>query len=148
MKEKEILQITAELLEEAKCALLATVSKDGVPKMRWMTPLFLRDGDREFYCITSPESEKIKHLQGNNNTNWQIQKRDLTEIINIKGKTEIIDNPSLKSQIIEKIGKRLHAFWKQKDDSTDFLVLMTSIDEIEYFTSMKGKKEKTRLRKG
>jgi len=53
-----------------------------------------------------------------------------------------VDNPSLRSEVLEIVGPRLHAFWKVCADERDLLVLETIIIEVGiFYMPMKGSKE-------
>ncbi len=84
---------------------------------------------------------KIKHLENNNSVEWLISTPSLSEIININGTIDIIDNPALKTEIMELIGHRLTVFWKVNLKKAEFVVLETKIDKAVYFDPMKGAKE-------
>ncbi len=139
-KEKIMMKID-ELLDNSKCAVLSTVSSDGKPRLRWMCPTIFPDMGQMIYAVSSADFHKIEDLKINPSASWMFQTKELNEIINVSGKIYIIDNPSMKSMIIEKIGNRLHAFWKLKKDSSDFIALETVIEDAVYFNPMKGEKE-------
>jgi pyridoxamine 5'-phosphate oxidase len=67
-----------------------------------------------------------------------IQSRSLNQVITLNGKTNILDNPSIKSEILESVGDRLTMFWKLNEDLMEFVVLETVIEEAEYYQPMKG----------
>jgi hypothetical protein len=52
----------------------------------------------------------------------------------------VVDNPSLKSEVLESIGKRLEVFWRV-NRKTEFLVLETVITEATFFRPLERKKE-------
>jgi pyridoxamine 5'-phosphate oxidase len=141
MTKKEIMLKIDELLDNSNCAILSTVSSDKKPHLRWMCPTIFPDMEQMIYAVSSADFHKVEDLKKNSSASWMFQTKELNEIINVSGKINILDNPSMKSMIIEKIGNRLHAFWKLKKDSSDFIVLETVIENAVYFNPMKGEKE-------
>jgi len=141
MDSKELMRKARIILEDSKTAVFATSDKSGVPHMRWMTPAILKDSPETIYAVTSPRFGKIIQLESQPEAEWMIQAKDLREIINLKCKTNIIDNPSLKSQIIEAIGKQLENFWKINMGKNEFVALETIVYEGVYYVPLSGRKE-------
>ena len=141
MTKKELIERVLFTLEDSKTGVLATTDADGHPRMRWMTPLIIPLCPNALYAVTSPNFAKTLQLEKHPDVEWMLQTRSLSEVIYLRGKINMIDNPSLKAEIIEVIGKRLHNFWKIENKKTDFIILETIIDEGIYFLPMKGKKE-------
>jgi pyridoxamine 5'-phosphate oxidase len=143
---KEVLDIIDFIINDAKAAVLATTGKDGVPHMRWMTPAVLQGKPGAVYAVTSPKFQKIKELEKNASAVWMFQTRALDQIMSVKGMINVIDNPSLKAEILESLGKRLSMFWKVSENEMDFVVLETVIEEATYFQPMRGLKQTVRFR--
>lgn len=141
MKIQEMMEKIEFILEDAKAGILATSDKDGRPHMRWMTPAVLKEWPQTIFAVTSPHFHKIIQLSSGNKVEWMLQTRALDQIVNIKGVINVLDNPSLKAQIMEAIGKKLTVFWNINNEKTDFIVLETIIEEAAYFAPMKGIKE-------
>jgi general stress protein 26 len=148
MTKSELVTKLEAVLSDARTGVLATVDADGNPRMRWMSPYLMEGQDNVLYAITSPNFGKIDDLQKNPDVQWMIQTRDLREIVTLKGRVTIIDNPSFKAQMIEKIGRKLTVFWKLNTETTDWVVLETRINEAVYFSPMKGLKETVDFMKG
>jgi len=123
MNSKELMQKLEDILDEVKVGVLATSDEDGTPRMRWMSPVILNEQPNIIYTVTSPEFRKTVHLEKHPDAEWMIQSRDIREVINLRGKINLIDNPALKSQLMEKIKDRLGVFWKQSAAATDLLFL-------------------------
>ena len=147
METKVILSELESILDSAKVGVLATVDSDGRPAMRWMTPAVMKGRPTSLFAVTSPSFRKVVHLQSNPRVEWQFQTRDLNRVLNLKGEVRIIDNPSLKSEVMEAIGDRLQIFWRV-NVKTDFVVLETLIQEITIFYPMQKRKETVSLRSG
>lgn len=136
MTPAELLRKVDEILDDAKAGVLTTVDEDGKPCARWMTPGMLKGRPGALYTVTSPRSAKVAQLEANPNVEWMIQSRSLNEVVNLKGRVNVIDNPALKTEVIETIGSRLTVFWKVNPDEMDFVVLETIIEEAELFRPM------------
>ncbi|MBN1983401.1 MAG: pyridoxamine 5'-phosphate oxidase family protein [Chitinivibrionales bacterium] len=140
MTEQQILERVERMLAETKSAILATVDSSGFPRMRWMSPVFLPNETKTLYGLTAPQFQKTLDIHNHPGVEWMFQTKDLSEIITIKGKMNIIDNPALENQILEHIGRRLHIFWLLAQPVTDCVVLETVIEEARYFKPIKGEK--------
>ena len=141
MNKREMMQKIAVLIDDAKAGILATVDGSGHPHARWMTPVLLAQWPDAIFAVTSPDFPKIAQLQTNNKVEWMIQSRSLDQVINIRGGINILDNPSLKAQVMEAIGNKLTVFWKVNKDKTDFVILETVITEACWHAPIKGLKE-------
>lgn len=141
MNRQEMIQTIESVLEESKAGVLATVDGEGNPHLRWMTPLLLAQWPGSLFAVTSPEFPKVLQLGANSRVEWMIQTRSLSQVINIRGGINILDNPSLKAQVMESIGRKLTVFWKINDAGTDFVILETVIDVASWYVPMKGIRE-------
>ncbi len=146
MEQAEIMSKIEQLLDDSKCAVLATISEDNKPHLRWMTPTVLQGERHTLYAVTSSGFRKVKHMIHNENVSWMIQNKALNEVVTLYGKMNIIDNPSLKTKIIEKIGNRLHVFWSLNQNSIEFIVLETVIEEAVYFRPLRSLKETVKFK--
>ena len=142
MYKYEFFNYLDSLIADAQTGILATVDENGRPKMRWMTPTTLKDRQGFIYSVAAKSSKKIDELNKNPRVEWMIQSRALDRIINIKGYVNIIDNPSMRTEILDAIGRRLNVFWKINFEDTEFVVLETVLEEAVYFEPMKGRTEK------
>lgn len=146
MNNHEMMNKIEAVLEDSKAGILATVDGEGRPHARWMTPVVLAQWPDAIFAITSPDFPKILQLNANNKVEWMIQTRALDQIINVRGGINILDNPSLKAQVMETIGKKLTVFWKINQEKTDFVILETVIDEASWFAPMKSLREIVKFR--
>ncbi len=137
----ELVNRTEEILEDARAGVMACVDDEGRPTLRWMTPAFLDGYEGVLFSVAAPESTKICHIKDKCHVEWMIQNPSLTEVVNLRGYVNILDNPSIKCQVMEKLARRLTVFWKVNLEETDFVVLETVIEEGEYFRPMKGIRE-------
>jgi pyridoxamine 5'-phosphate oxidase len=141
MNIREMMVKIEEILADAKAGVLATVDADGRPHARWMTPLVLSQWPQSLFAVTSPHFPKVLQLDANSQVEWLLQTRSLDQVVNIRGEMAVLDNPSVKAQVMEAIGRRLTVFWKVNSANTDFVILETVIDEACWFAPMKGVRE-------
>lgn len=138
MTQKDVMNELDIILAEAKTGVLATSDESGSPHMRWMTPTLLKDRQNTLYAITAESFDKAKHLSNNTAVEWMFQTAQLDRVLNLRGTINVLDNPSLRSEVLEAIGAKLTAFWKLKADETNLLVLETVIEEASFFKPMQG----------
>ncbi len=141
MNKKDVMFEIEKIIDSVKTAVLATVDEEGRPAMRWVTPVLLRGRTGTVYIVTSPDSSKVRHVLKNPEVQWMLQTKPLGTIINLYGKVNVLDNPSIRNEVLEVVGPRLHAFWKITHDERDLLVLETVIQKAVYYISMEGMKE-------
>jgi pyridoxamine 5'-phosphate oxidase len=146
MDKTELMGALDAIIDEAQVGILATTDPDGAPAMRWMTPTQVRGRQGYLYALTSPDFRKIRHLEKNPAVEWMFQTTDLNRIVTVKGQISIVDNPQLKSEVQESIGRRLEIFWRV-NKKTDFVVLETRMEQISLFQPMKQRRETVRLGK-
>lgn len=145
MDQHDMMYKVEQLLEDSNTGVLATVDNDGKARMRWMTPTVLKGRPGVLFAVTSPDFAKVVQLASHPDVEWMIQTRSLQQVVNLRGKINVIDNPSLKSEVMEHLAWKLKVFWKVNAEKTDFIVLETVITEATYFQPMKGIKETVRF---
>jgi len=141
MDRREIIEEIGRIVDDVKAALLATADKHGKPSVRWVTPALIRGREGAIYSVTSAGSEKTAHLRENPRVKWMFQTRALDKVISVDGRVNIVDNPSLKTEILEAIGNRLLAFWKSDVRERDLIVLETIMERAALYIPMKGTRE-------
>jgi pyridoxamine 5'-phosphate oxidase len=141
MTKHELMTEIDLILDEAKTGVLASTDIKGRPHMRWLTPCVLKDRLDALYALTSKTFTKVQQLDENPHVIWMIQTPLLDKIITIHGKVNLLDNQSIKSEVLEVIGPRLSVFWKVNEDEGSILVLETVIEEAVYFRPMHGTKQ-------
>lgn len=141
MDMQELMASLERILNAAKSAVLATVDAEGRPQMRWMTPTVLHGREGVLYAVTSPRFAKVAQLGASPQVQWMVQTPSLDEVVTLTGRINIVDNPSLKAEITEVIGRRLSVFWRVNTEPTEFVVLETVIEEATLFFPMTGKRE-------
>ena len=141
MTKRDIMAEIGKMLDDAKTALLATVDGEGRPHMRWLTPAVVRGRVGALYNVTAPNSTKLEQLRANPYVQWMIQTRALDKIITANGKINIVENPSIRTEVLETVGDRLRVFWKIHESDWELVVLETIIERATYYLPMKNKKE-------
>ena len=133
------------ILEAHTTGLLATVGDDGGPHVRWLTPALLRGRPGAIYALTAPRFAKVEQARAHPLVEWMFQTPALDEIITVRGRMNVVDNPSLRAEALEVIGPRLRAFWKLAHDERDLAVLETVIEQATRYLPMEGRKDVVRF---
>ena len=141
MDKLELMNIVERILDNAKAAVLATCDAEGRPHMRWMIPAIVPGRPGAMFALTSPRFIKVAEIAAHPEAEWLIQSRTLDEVVNLRGRINVVDNPSLKAEILETIGHRLSTFWKICEDDMDFVVLETVIEGAVYYLPTRCKRE-------
>ena len=145
MNQHEIMYKVGQILEDSRAGVLATIDEQGNPRMRWMTPAVVKGRPDVLFAVTSPDFHKVVQLNAHADAEWMIQTRALDQVVNLRGKINVLENPSIRSEIMEHLAKQLTVFWRVNTEKTDFIVLETIIEEVTYFRPMKGQKEIVRF---
>lgn len=148
MNDHEMMRLIERVLDDAKTAILATVDAEGYPHMRWMTPTVVRGRPGAIFAVTSADFPKVAQLRENPDVEWMIQTRSLSEVVNVRGRINVVDNPSLKSEVLEAVGRRLTVFWRACDAETDCVVLETIIESASHFEPMRNERQTVRFTPG
>jgi general stress protein 26 len=141
MEKGELLNILEKIIDEEKTAILATVGDDGRPRMRWVSPVMIPGRRGAIYMVASENSVKVKQALSNPHAQWLFQTRALHRIVTVDGSINVVNNPSLRSEVLEVVSPRLRAFWKINMEERDLMVLETIIERAIYYVPMKGRKE-------
>jgi pyridoxamine 5'-phosphate oxidase len=141
MTRQDILNTLEMILNEAHTAVLATTDKDGRPHIRWMTPALLRGRSGAVYAVTSPRFGKIVQLEAHPEVEWMFQTPILDTIVTLRGRINIVANPSILAEVLETLGPFMRSFWKLKGEESGLVVLETIIEEAIFYKPMKGIKE-------
>jgi len=145
MEPHQIMQKVADILTVSKTGVLATVDGDGSPRMRWMSPVLIKGRPGVIFAVTSPVFCKVGELCRTPVAEWMIQTPALDQIVNLRGKVNVIDSPALRREVIENLGGNLMAFWQINKDVGELVVIETIIEEAVYYQPMKGVKQKVKF---
>ena len=140
MTKDELLQKFRQVLDESPQALLATVTAEGYPAMRYMTPAMVKGRDTALYAVTAASFPKVKDLATNPLVSWMLTSPKTREIFSFRGKITLIEDPRFKSELLEEIGRGLETFWRLNDDSSDLVCLETRLVSGEYFNPKTAEK--------
>lgn len=138
MESSTLLDLMDRVLDSSRRAVLATVDSDGVPSCRWMVTGILRGAPGFLYSVTAPQFHKTAEIEANPNVAWLLQTDDLSEVVHVTGEAKIVDNPALKSDVLEAIGHDLATFWQVNPAHSELVVIETVIKKIDYFQPNKG----------
>jgi pyridoxamine 5'-phosphate oxidase len=103
-----------------------------------MTPALLKDRDGAIYALTSNNFEKRKQLESSQQVQWMFQSKALDRMATVNGRVNLIENASMRSEVIEEIGGKLGVFWKINSDPSSLVVIETIPEEGKLFLPMKG----------
>lgn len=140
MDANAILEVMEEVIDDAHTGVLTTVDSQGRPRSRWMTPTVIRGREGYVYAVSVPSFRKSVDIEANPRVEWMFQTRSLNQIVNARGRAHLIDNPALKSDVLESIGGHMTVFWRINPDIADFVVIETVLEELEYFQPTKGRR--------
>lgn len=133
MSQNASLGSVEKLLEEVKVGILVTVDPEGVPRTRWMTPVFLPRLKGALYAVTSRESRKARQIEANPSVTWMFQSPSLDRVGTVAGKARLVQDPLLSAEVLEAIGPRLEVFWGYAGNPRNLVVVETEIESAEYF---------------
>jgi hypothetical protein len=141
MNAEGILGRIQEILYAHGAGILATVGEDGKPHVRWLAPHVFPTQPHVIYALTVPSFPKIGHLRSNPHVEWMFQSPSLDEVLTARGRVNVVNNPSLRAELLEAVGGRMRALWKLVDDVQDLSVLETVVDEATRYLPLEGSKE-------
>ena len=145
MDSREVMKRVAGIIESHGTGLLATVDEAGDPHVRWLTPTLLPGRQDVLYALTAPRFAKVLQLKTHPKVEWMFQTPILDEVVNVRGTLHVIENPSLRAEVLEALGSRLRTFWRLAHDTRDLVVLETLIEEATRYLPMDGRKEIVRF---
>ena len=97
------------------------------------------------YALTAPRFSKVVQVRAHARVEWMFQTPTLDEVISIRGPLNVVENPSLRSEVLEVLGPRLQTFWKLAHDARDLVVLETVAEEAIRYLPMQGRKDIVRF---
>lgn len=141
MEKYEIIGLINKLIEESRTAVLATVDKNGIPHIRWITPGCIEERTGAIFIISSQTFSKVKHIQSNPAVELMFQNPNLETILNVTGRANILKNPSIRSETLECIGKNLNTFWRINELEEEIVVLEIIIEKATVYFPLQGNRE-------
>ncbi len=138
MHKHEVMGLVDTIIEENRVAVLATVDNSGVPHIRWMTPGCIHERPGTIFMVSASSLSKVEQIQNNPNAEIMVQSRALDKIINIRGKINLLNNPSICAETLECIGRNLHTFWNLNQPENELVVLELVIEKAVVYLPQKG----------
>jgi len=135
----QLMERFEDVLSLTHLAQLATIDARGYPRLRWMTPTTLRGLPGKLYAVTSPKYAKIAEIAAHPGVSWTAQSKTLESIFELFGKAYVVEDPLLKTGVLEAIGPNLQVFWRLNHSAHDLVVIETVIEEIALFLPMEEK---------
>lgn len=142
---QEFLSKLTSILDETRVGLMGSVDEKESPHLTWMTPALLKGRPGVIFAVSSPYSYKVMNIKSRPQVEWVFQNRSMDYVLRVKGKANIIDNPALKTEVMETIGSGLNVFWKINNDDTDMVVIETIVEEAFILYPNKGISERVSL---
>ncbi len=136
MKDQDPLRAFRALLDAVRVGILGTLSEDGYPHSRWMTAATLPRVHDCVYCVTTAGSPKVKELESCDRVQWSFQSPTLREIVYLRGRAAVVNNPGLKAEVLEALGPNLATFWRINPDPAKLVVIETVIEKAKLFRPM------------
>ena len=141
MTKRDIVAVLEAILDEAHTAVLTTVDAEGRPHARWMTPALIPGRSGVIFAVTSPRFPKVAQINAQPQVEWLFQSPVLTTVVTVRGRVNLLDNPSIRSEVLEALGPYMRVFWRLRGNERELVVLETVIEEAVYFLPMKGQTE-------
>jgi len=133
MDQHQMLTKIESLVEQSKVGLLATTDPQGKPRVRWMTPAIIPNRGPSIYAFSAANAMKIRDIEHQSEVKWLVQTHDLTQVVSARGDTYILDNPALKTEILEILIPHTTRLWTIDLSSTECVILETVIREATYY---------------
>jgi pyridoxamine 5'-phosphate oxidase len=146
MTKRDFLQKLETMIDETKVGILGTADTQAKPHVTWLTPALQAGRPDAVFAITGAATKKVANLKDNPHCQWVFQNRSISEVLILEGVVNVIDNPSLKTEIIQSIGKQLTVFWKLNQELSDYVVLETLVESATYFKPSDGHRETLKFR--
>lgn len=140
MNRHEIMGIIRSLIDQTHTAVMSTVDEHCIPHLRWITPGCTEEKTGSIFLISDSHFSKIFQIKNNPKVEMMFQTASLDKIVNVTGTVEIIDNPLIRSEVLECVGKHLHAFWNITIPERDLVALELVIEKVVMYNPQKGTK--------
>lgn len=145
MDEVAAIAALERICDTGNVAVLANVDPDGYPRTRWMTACVLREHQGSIFALTSRDFEKRAQIQANGSVEWLLTGGGHDEIIRVRGRAVLVENPQLQAKVAERLGSRLATFWRVNPDSGRLIVLETVVNSIHYYRPESGERSDVTL---
>jgi len=128
---EHVILLAKRLADGNRPGALATVDRDGVPHLRWMSTLSLVEFPH-LYALTSPTSRKVAHIRDNPKVSWMFTTEGSSMVINLSGKATVVTDKNAINRIWRVIENKSNAFFLSLDTAADGVaVIETLIEDVE-----------------
>ena len=141
MSMNRLMNLIDAIIDDAKAAVLATVDKQGMPQLRWVTPGTISDRPGSLFIISAHNFAKVDQARNSPGASILLQTRLLDKVLNLQGVLSVLENPSIRSETLERVGKRLNAFWKIGTSDRELVVLEFTVTLAALYLPQVGSKE-------
>ncbi|HEY8965836.1 MAG TPA: pyridoxamine 5'-phosphate oxidase family protein [Candidatus Methylacidiphilales bacterium] len=130
----DIVGLLRQLVNGDHPGVLATMDRDGLPRMRWMASLSF-----EFfpylYTLTSPSSRKVDQLKQHREVSWMFFNADLTLVVNLFGHAEVIEDEKTIQEVWKHVRDKEHSYFLRNCiEGPGCAVIRTTIERVECTT--------------
>jgi general stress protein 26 len=126
-----VIEVAKKLADGDRPGVLATVDEKGMPHLRWMATLSLREFPL-LYTLTSPVSRKVGHIKKNPGVSWMFSNVELNLIVNIRGNARIVDEPAKMQKVWKMVEDKSKAYFLNlTSEGTGYAVIETEIEDID-----------------
>lgn len=141
MSTESLMNLIDSLIDEVKTGVLATVDTGGIPRQRWITPGILPGRPGSIFIVTASHFAKVAQAEKNPDASILLQTRLLDKVLSLQGRLSIIGNPLIRSELLERIGGRLNAFWRINVPDREMVTLQFVITGAVLYLPLEGTKE-------
>ena len=128
---EHVIRLAKQLADGARPGVLATVGCNGVPCLRWMATVSLKDFPH-LYALTDPNSRKLEQIRMNPRVSWMFTTDTSSMGITLSGLATVITEKSEVNRVWRMIDNKAHAYFLDLDTvSGGVAVIDTIIDDIE-----------------
>ena len=146
MDTRELMERVSALLDAHGTGLLATVGRGRVRRTCAGSP---RRSCATGRGRSTPSRRRAfaKVVQVRAHPGWSgcSRRRRWTRSSAVRGTINVVENPSLRAEVLEVLGPRLRTFWKLAHDARDLVVLETVVEEATQYLPMQGRKDVVRF---
>jgi general stress protein 26 len=128
---EHVINLAKRLADGTRPGIFATVDRNGVPHVRWMSTVSLVEFPH-LYALTSPTSRKVDDIRANPKVSWMFTTEGSSMVINLSGTASVVTDENAVNRIWRMIEDKSNAFFLSLDTATDGVaVIETLIEDIE-----------------
>jgi hypothetical protein len=127
MRYEQILDKALTLIGGGSPALFSTIGEGGFPHSRWMVPCAIPRLKGMIYAVTARGFTKTAEIEADDRVEWAFQAPDFSEVVTLRGRARLVEDPSFYAEVLKAIGPNLVVFWKVAKDPSSVRVVETEI---------------------